>query len=105
MIHQARKNEKKDSAILFGVATDGFQYHFWRIDNESNVSCIDIIANSQMLSVGCRFPTATYTTGRRNPEDNTFISIFRAIIRTAILASPTTSPVKGQEFAKHFQHP
>jgi hypothetical protein len=24
--------------IIFGVATDGFIYHFWRVDHQSNVS-------------------------------------------------------------------
>lgn len=35
MVHQARKKDK-DNAIVYGVATEGFQYHFWRIDNMSN---------------------------------------------------------------------
>lgn len=30
MIHHARKTEEKDNAIIFGVATDGFEYSFWR---------------------------------------------------------------------------
>lgn len=37
MTHRARKNEKKENAIVYGVATDGFQYHFWLIDNQSTV--------------------------------------------------------------------
>lgn len=40
MIHAARKTEGKDNSIIFGVATDGFYYHFWRIDNNSNVGSI-----------------------------------------------------------------
>lgn len=40
MIHQARKSEQKNSAVIFGVATDGFEYRFWRIDHQSNVSGI-----------------------------------------------------------------
>ncbi len=37
MIHRSRKQNKRN-AIVYGVATDGFSYHFWRIDNDSNVS-------------------------------------------------------------------
>ncbi len=32
MIHKACMKENKDNAIIFGLATDGFMYHFWRVD-------------------------------------------------------------------------
>jgi outer membrane usher protein FimD/PapC len=38
MVHTSRKNNEKQNSIVYGVATDGFNYHFWRIDNDSNVS-------------------------------------------------------------------
>lgn len=38
MIHSARKSDEKDNSVVFGVATDGFEYGFWRIDNASRVS-------------------------------------------------------------------
>ena len=40
MIHAARKTEGKDNSIIYGVATDGFEYRFWRIENNSNVGSI-----------------------------------------------------------------
>ncbi len=41
MVHRARKKESKSNAIVFGVATDGFDYRFWRIDNKSKVNPLD----------------------------------------------------------------
>ncbi len=38
MVHTSRKNNEKQNSIVYEVATDGFSYHFWRIDNDSNVS-------------------------------------------------------------------
>lgn len=38
MIHRSRKNDKKENSTVFGVATDGVLWHFWRINNDSKVS-------------------------------------------------------------------
>ena len=38
IVHSARKREAKDNAVVFGIATDGFEYRFWRIDNASRVN-------------------------------------------------------------------
>lgn len=40
MIHKARNTDGKDNSIIYGVATDGFEYRFWRIENNSNVGDI-----------------------------------------------------------------
>lgn len=40
MKHTAQKTKGKDNSIIYEVATDGFYYHFWRIDNNSNVGSI-----------------------------------------------------------------
>ena len=40
MIYKAPKTDGKDNSIIFGVATDGFCYHFWRIENNSQVDFI-----------------------------------------------------------------
>lgn len=40
MIHAAQKTEGKDNSIIYGVATDGFEYRFWRIENNSHVGPI-----------------------------------------------------------------
>lgn len=40
MIHKTRKREGKDNSIIYGVATDNFDYRFWRIDNNSDVGPI-----------------------------------------------------------------
>lgn len=42
MIHSSRRKCGKENAVVYGVATDGFEYRFWRIDNQSVVSVSDI---------------------------------------------------------------
>jgi hypothetical protein len=34
----SKKVGEKDNLIIFGVATDGFEYRFWRTDHQSNMS-------------------------------------------------------------------
>lgn len=48
MIHKARKAESKNGAVIFGVATDGFEYRFWRVDRQSNVSGIMYCSTSML---------------------------------------------------------
>lgn len=38
IIHRAREAQEKRNKIVYGVTTDGNQYQFWRIDNDSVVS-------------------------------------------------------------------
>ncbi|MCJ1334076.1 hypothetical protein MMC10_010783 [Thelotrema lepadinum] len=35
IIHEARLKEQKDNTVVYGVATDGYVYCFWRISNDS----------------------------------------------------------------------
>ena len=40
MMHRAYQSEEIEDATVFGAATDGFEYCFWRIDNASAVSLL-----------------------------------------------------------------
>lgn len=103
IIHEAQKREEKDRAFCFGVATDGFEYRFWAIDNKSNVSCIDHYS-SQCWDLIQISSSSTYDWPKKSERQHIY-SIFRAIIRTAILSSLTISPVNGQESAGDSQYP
>ena len=37
MVHQARKDQGKRNITVFGVASDGEAFRYYRIDNESHV--------------------------------------------------------------------
>lgn len=87
MIHQARKAESKNSAVIFGVATDGFEYRFWRVDHQSNVSSSPVYI------------------WHMNTQRKHIYTIFRAIVRAAILSSPVTSPSKRTDVVERFQTP
>lgn len=38
MIYRSRRLENKENSVIFGVVTDRDYFHFWRIDNDANVS-------------------------------------------------------------------
>jgi hypothetical protein len=38
MVYSASKQDSKKNTLVYGVATDWFEYKFWRIDNDGNVS-------------------------------------------------------------------
>lgn len=99
MIHKTRKREGKDNSIIYGVATDNFDYRFWRIDNNSDVSIITICKYRETVETSS---TNTYEWSKKSQRKYIY-SIFRSIIRAAILTTPTTSPVKGKELGGNFQ--
>lgn len=103
MIHSSRRKCGKENTIVYGVATDGFEYRFWRIDNESVVSVSyftsKIVKRLKVLQITKnRVRDWIYS-----DERPLIYSIFRMIIRAAILSSPTTSPIKSEEFAERFR--
>jgi hypothetical protein len=103
MIHNSRKKCGKENTIVYGAATDGFEYRFWRIDNKSVVSLpystSKIAKRLKVLQITKnRVRDWTYS-----DERPLIYSIFRMIIRAAILSSPTTSPIKSEEFAERFR--
>lgn len=99
MIHTARKTE---GSIIFGVATDGFYYHFWRIDNNSNVGSIYHFYLKILRDSGDIFDH--HLRLEQESERQHIYSIFRSILRAAILTTPTTSPVKPEYLGEHFQY-
>ena len=78
VIHSVRKEEKKKSAVVYGVASDGLSYRFCRIDNEGAWSV------SRLME------------WELHDEDKIY-SIFRSLIRIAALLSPTTSSIKNPQ--------
>ena len=85
MINRVRKQEGKDSSVVYGVATDGFDYKFWRLDSSS------VVTNSALYEW-------------HKPSDRQRIySTFRSIIRAAMLSTPTTSPIKSDTIATMFK--
>lgn len=53
MVHQARKDQGKRNITVFGVASDGEDFRYYRIDNKSQV-----IKSSFCLVVTCSLITA-----------------------------------------------
>ena len=40
VVHQTRKQEKRRNAVVYGISTDGDEFRFWRIDNDSVVGTL-----------------------------------------------------------------
>ena len=51
MMHRACQREEMEDATVFGAATDGFEYCFWRIDNASMVSLWKSVPESTINSM------------------------------------------------------
>ncbi|KAI9762260.1 MAG: hypothetical protein M1840_001439 [Geoglossum simile] len=77
VVHKARLQEGRRNAVVYGISTDGDEFRFWRIDNES------IVSQSQL-----------YEWSQRHESEIT--SFIRYIIRATIASSPRTSPEKDQ---------
>lgn len=101
MIHKARKTDGKDNSIVFEVVTDGFYYHFWRIDNNSHVGSIYPFYLKILRDGGDIFDL--HLRLEKEIREETHILNFRSIMRAAILTTRTTSPVKPECLGEHFQ--
>ncbi|KAI9766149.1 MAG: hypothetical protein M1840_006716 [Geoglossum simile] len=77
VVHKTRLREGRRNAVVYGISTDGDEFRFWRIDNDSVISQSSLYEWSQ---------------GRKS-EITSFI---RYIVRATIASSPTTSPEKNQ---------
>ncbi|KAI9807034.1 MAG: hypothetical protein M1825_005751 [Sarcosagium campestre] len=87
IVHSARKDENKDHTIVWGVATDGTRYNFWRVSSDGSVGM------------------STTFDWNQTEQRRAIYSTLRAITRAALISSPTTSPVKGEiqkQFAEMF---
>ena len=76
--HACKKDEGKENSVVYGAASDGLSFRFCRIDNEGNWS------QSRLME---------WEMG----DQGMIYSIFRSIIKTAALSSPSTSPIKNLE--------
>lgn len=76
IVHTVRRSSQRMHKVIYGICTDGTQYRFLRIDNNS------IVTQSQILEWGAAI------------INKMIVSYIRYIIRAAIHASPRTSPVK-----------
>ena len=80
VIHAARNAKEKPNSIVFGIATDGNQFKFCRIDNDDNW-----IESRQLIWEG-------------SEDDKVAIySIIVSLLKTAAMSSPSVSPIKSLE--------
>ncbi|KAL9046812.1 MAG: hypothetical protein Q9214_000454 [Letrouitia sp. 1 TL-2023] len=75
-VHAFKKDEQKENSIVYGVASDGLEFRFCRINNQSNWS------RSRLMEWEMGDKSKIY-------------SVFRSLIRIAALSSPSTSPIKN----------
>lgn len=95
MVHKRRKEDAKENCLVYGVAADGLYYQFWRIENSSIASYIvaffrSILTNQQVLH-------GPMWNWESEIDRRLIYSTFRSIIRTTLVCSPTTSPVKPEK--------
>ncbi|KAI9778688.1 MAG: hypothetical protein M1839_007919 [Geoglossum umbratile] len=77
VVHRTWLQEGRRNAVVYGISTDGDEFRFWRIDNDSTVSQSQLYEWSQ-------------------GQESEITSYIRYIIRAAIVSSPRTSPEKDQ---------
>ncbi|KAL9100452.1 MAG: hypothetical protein Q9163_004176 [Psora crenata] len=78
VVYASRKDENKQNAVVYGIASDGLTFRFSRIDNDGGW------CQSRLME--------------RDTGDMTKIySIFRSLIKIAALSSPSTSPSKNPQ--------
>ncbi|KAI9767531.1 MAG: hypothetical protein M1840_005568 [Geoglossum simile] len=77
IVHETRKKAHKRHKVVYGVCTDGLQYQFLRIDNNSAVTA-----------------SQPFVWGLGPSGNKTIVSYIRYIVRAAINSTPTTSPAK-----------
>lgn len=78
IVHARRKENHKQNSVIYGVASDGADFRFCRVDND------DVWTQSRLLE---------WSQG----DGAKIYSIMRALIRTAALSSPSTTPIKDPE--------
>lgn len=76
VVHASKKDQMKDNYVVYGAASDGLSFRFYRISNES-------LWSTNRLSEW------------RRGDEGTMYSIFGSLIRIAALSSPSTSLVKN----------
>jgi hypothetical protein len=74
MVHAARKEDWKPNGVVYGIATNGVEFRFCRLDDHG------VFYDTPMLEW-------------KNNADRIF-SRMRAIIRAATLSSPSTTPIR-----------
>ncbi|KAI9843077.1 MAG: hypothetical protein M1837_006622 [Sclerophora amabilis] len=77
IIHEIRKDEKRDNAVVYGISTDGVDFRFHRIDNNGTYSKSTLLEWDYSES-----------------HVNQITSYLRYIVRAAISSSPSTTPIK-----------
>lgn len=74
MVHQARKDQGKRNTTVFGVASDGEAFRYYRIDNESQVrksSCCLVVTCSLITA----YPISSFRLGGTTaPEGNSILT-------------------------------
>jgi len=75
IVHAARKEDRKQNAIVYGIASNGTEFQFCRLDHDG--------VFSRMKSLEWLF------------EADRIFSIMRAVIRAAALSSPSTTPIRN----------
>ncbi|KFY33635.1 hypothetical protein V494_07453 [Pseudogymnoascus sp. VKM F-4513 (FW-928)] len=76
IVHRARKEQKKENSVVFGIISDGNVFRFSRITNDGKYGQSGLLEWNRVEERG-----KIYTT-------------IRSIIRTAALSSPSTTPIK-----------
>lgn len=76
IVHSARKEQKKENAVVFGIISDGNVFRFSRVANDGKYG------QSGLLE------------WNRAGERGKIYTTIRSIIRTAALSSPSTTPIK-----------
>ena len=76
IVHTSRKQAVRQNSTIFGVASDGAGFRFCRIDNNST------------------WAISTLLEWDITQHREKIFSIFRELIRTAALSSPSTTPIK-----------
>lgn len=46
IVHHARRPEGKDNVVVFGLVTDSYDFHFLRINNDSQVSLWTVLKSA-----------------------------------------------------------
>ncbi|KKZ68314.1 hypothetical protein EMCG_05989 [[Emmonsia] crescens] len=77
IVHQQRKLAGRRNAVVYGIASDSYEFRFLRLDNNSKLS---------------KSPVYDWVSHAAD-----IVSYIRFTIRAAILESPSTSPYSGEK--------
>ncbi|KFY86563.1 hypothetical protein V500_07563 [Pseudogymnoascus sp. VKM F-4518 (FW-2643)] len=76
IVHRARKEQKKENSIVYGIISDGNKFRFCRVTSDG------------------KYGESSLLEWRRVGERGKIYSMIRSIIRTAALSSPSTTPIR-----------